>query len=150
MQLRSNGQGLRAQRRGFCGQDLLAQLGGNALHALGMGHVHAEVQLQGADFCGLLVGRRLVVEQVVQGSLAQCALGDFQLGNAQQVDHGHHHADAACDHGAAIFLEARHAQAVHMTDVQQQLVEVAQLGGRNHLSVQALGREGVGHGVGRA
>ena len=150
MQLGCNVQRLCAQGGRVLGLYLLPQLGGNALHALGVGHIDAKVLLQGADFCSLLVGGRLVVEQIVQDALAQCTLCDFQFGNAQQVDHGHHHADAASHYGAAIFLEAGHLQAINMTDLQQQLIEVLQLRGGNHLSGHAQGRQGVGHCVGCA
>ena len=129
---------------------MLQQLGGNVLHAVRVGLVHAKIQLQTSDFGGFLVGGRLMVQQVMQNALAQRALCDFQLGNAQQVHHGHHHADAASHHGAAVFFETGNAQLVHMADVQQLLIQMAQLGWRDDAAIQALCRERIGHRIGRA
>ena len=105
------------------------QRAGDACHALGMDAVCGKALHQALYGGGAKVGFRLFpIQKVVQGSLAQCALGHPHLLDVEQVENGAQDTQTATDHGAAIFLEPLQPDLVGTLGPQQPLTQPIQAG----------------------
>ena len=133
---------------GRFGADLAQQARRNPLDAVCLGGIGAKFLCQALDRARTQVGMfHVAVNQVVQNTVAQRAVGRLHALNSEQLKRGAQDAQAATDHGFAVILDAIQAQAVDRLGLDQSVTQPVQPVAGDHVARPAGGVQRVGHGA---